>query len=143
VYWKLGELPEAKTALEQELALHPDHSLANLRLGQVLLRMDENNPLAAIVYLRKAISNPETGLAAHRDLGKALRLAGHPKEAIQELKLVEQRLPEDNMIHAQLAAAYRAMGDGNAARREMELHNKIVQQEHERTVELHQSQTDN
>jgi len=40
------------------------------------------------------------------------------------------------MIHAQLAAAYRAAGDAAAARREMEQHSKILQAEHERLAQL-------
>jgi tetratricopeptide (TPR) repeat protein len=136
LYWKQGELTAAKTALEQELALNANHSLANLRMGQVLLRMDETRADAAIPFLRKAIDNPQTSLQAHRELGKALRLSGKPQEAILELKYVAQRVPDDNMIHAQLAAAYRAAGDAAAARREMEQHSKILQAEHERLAQL-------
>ncbi|HEY6991607.1 MAG TPA: tetratricopeptide repeat protein, partial [Bryobacteraceae bacterium] len=92
LYWKQGELTAAKTALEQELALNANHSLANLRMGQVLLRMDETRADAAIPFLRKAIDNPQTSLQAHRELGKALRLSGKPQEAILELKYVAQRV---------------------------------------------------
>jgi tetratricopeptide (TPR) repeat protein len=138
VYWKLGELDRAKAALEQELKINPHDTLGNLRLGQVLLRMDETAPLEAIPYLRRAVSDPQVNLQAHRELGKALRLAGRQQEALRELKLVADRMPDDNMIHAQLAAVYRAMGDSGAARREMELHNRILQQEHERAVAARQ-----
>ena len=103
-------------------------------MGQVLLRMDETTPLKAIPYLRKAASDPGASLEAHRELGKALRLSGQQQEALRELKLVAERMPDDNMIHAQLAAVYRAMGDSAAARREMGLHTRILQQEHERVL---------
>src|ERR1700748_2656206 len=69
VYWKLGDLVSARDALKSELALNPSDSLANLRMGQVLLRMDENLPEAAIPYLRRAIDDPQTSLPAHRELG--------------------------------------------------------------------------
>jgi tetratricopeptide (TPR) repeat protein len=134
VYWKLGELDQAKSALEQELKLNPNHTLASLRLGQVLLRMDETAPLKAIPYLQRALSDPQASLQAHRELGKAFRLAGRQQEALHELMLVAERIPDDNMIHAQLAAVYRAMGDAGAARHEMELHSRILQQEHKRAV---------
>jgi tetratricopeptide (TPR) repeat protein len=136
LYWRLGDLVQAGAELDKELALNANHSLANLRMGQVLMRMDETKPREAMPYLRKALDNPQTALEAHRELGKALRVAGQPREAIEQLKYVAERVPDDDMIHAQLAAAYRAAGDQATARHEMDLHSKILQAEHARLAGL-------
>jgi tetratricopeptide (TPR) repeat protein len=133
IYWKLGDLGRARAALSRELALNPAHVQANLRMGQAILRADENEAQIAVPYLKKAIEGDSRNLEAHRELGKALRLTGRPAEALKELKLVASARPDDMTIHAQLAAAYRAVGDTDSARREMELHAKLLQAEHARS----------
>jgi Flp pilus assembly protein TadD len=133
IYWKLGDLGKARAALLRELQLNPAHAQANLRMAQVILRTDENQAESALPYLKKATEADARNLEAHRELGKALRLAGKPAEALRELKLVASGRPDDMMIHAQLAAVYRALGDTDSARREMELHAKLLQAEHARS----------
>lgn len=134
VYWKLGDLTKARAALAEELELNPAHAQANLRMGQVILRTDENQAQTAMPYLKKAVEGDAQNLEAHRELGKALRLTGKPAEALKELKLVASKRPDDMTIHAQLAAVYRALGDTNSARREMELHTRLLQAEHARST---------
>lgn len=77
LYWKQRDLNAAKPELEMELQLNPNHGLANLRIGEIFLVTNSDTPETALLYLRKAGSDPHASLEAHRELGKALRMAGH------------------------------------------------------------------
>jgi Flp pilus assembly protein TadD len=132
----------ARPALESELKLNPDHALANLRLGQLLLVTDADAPQRAIRYLRKAIADSHTGLEAHRELGKALRLAGKYQEAFQELELVVRQKPDDELVHAQLAALYRNQGDAQHARKELEIQRQILQRKRETSLKARRAEAD-
>jgi tetratricopeptide (TPR) repeat protein len=139
VYSKLQNLSAAKTALDAELTLNPNHALACLRMGQIFLITDANSPDKALPYLRKAAAGGQAGLESHRELGKALRMAGRYEEALKELQFVAQRRPNDEMIHAQLAAVYRAMGNAQASRAELETHARILRKKHEAVVSVRQA----
>jgi tetratricopeptide (TPR) repeat protein len=140
LYWKQRDLNAAMPELEVELRLNPNHNLANLRMGEILLATDADHPEKAIPCLRKAASDPRASLEAHRELGKALRMIGKYDEALRELQFVVERQPEDNKIHAQLAALYRATGNAEAARREMKAQQEILQRQREASLQLHQDQ---
>ena len=140
LYWKQRDLNAAVPELDAELQLNPNHNLANLRRGEILLTTDADHPDKAVPYLRKAVSDPHANLEAHRELGKALRMAGHYEEARKELQFVAERQPQDSKIHAQLAALYRATGNPEAAKKEMETQRQILQQQREASLQLHQEQ---
>jgi tetratricopeptide (TPR) repeat protein len=140
LYWKQRDLNAAVPELDAELRLNPNHNLANLRMGEILLTTDADHPDKAVPYLQKAVSDPHASSEAHLELGKALRIAGHYEEALKELRLVGERQPEDSKIHAQLAALYRAMGNAEAAKKEMEVQREILQRQREAGLQLHQAQ---
>jgi tetratricopeptide (TPR) repeat protein len=140
LYWKQRELNAAVPELEVELRLNPNHNLANLRMGEILLTTDADHPDKAVPYLQKAASDPHASLEAHRELGKALRMAGHYEEARRELQFVAERQPLDSKIHVQLAALYRATGNTEGAKKEMEAQRQILQRQREDSLQLHQAQ---
>jgi tetratricopeptide (TPR) repeat protein len=140
LYWKQRDLNAAMPELEAELRLNPNHSFANLRMGEILLTTNADHPEMAIPYLRKAASDSHMNLEAHRELGKALRMAGRYGEALKELQLVAERQPEDSKIHAQLAALYRATGNAEGVKKEMEAQREILQRQREASLQLHQAQ---
>ncbi|MGH9633055.1 MAG: tetratricopeptide repeat protein [Bryobacteraceae bacterium] len=129
--WKLREYEAAKAELEAELKVNPHHTMANFRLGQTYLSLNDSE--RAIEYLQRAVENDGGHLEARRELGKALRQAGRNEEALEQLKTVAARRPEDDSVHAQLAAVYRSLGDMESARREMEVHREILRKRHEQT----------
>jgi tetratricopeptide (TPR) repeat protein len=137
LYYKQRDLDAARPALESELNLNPDHALANLRMGQILLVTDADAPQRAIPFLRKATADSHTGLEAHRELGKALRLSGKYQEAFQELELVVRQKPDDERVHAQLAALYRDQGDAQHARKELEIQRQILQRKRDASLKEH------
>jgi Flp pilus assembly protein TadD len=126
--WKLKNFHAAEADLLQEIKLNPHHAMANLRMGQILLETQRDQPLRAVAYLREATADEKTLLEAHRELGKALRLSHEFQEALKELQFVESQRPNDISVHAQLAAVYKDMGDRERARQEMEIHARILRQ---------------
>lgn len=142
IYWKQRDFEAAKPALEAELKLNPHHALANLRTGEMLLVTDGDTPQKAIPYLQKATADPHIGLEAHRELGKAFRLARKYQEAYRELELVVRQRPDDELVHAQLAALYRDQGNGKAARKELELHRQILHRKREVSLKERQREAD-
>ncbi len=142
LYWKQRDFDSAIPALESELRLNPDHALANLRIGEILIVTDADAPQKAIPYLRKAIGDPHIGLEAHLELGKALRLAGRYSEARREFEFVVRQKPEDELVHAQLAAVYRNQGDTQRARKELEIQRQILQRKRQASINARQSDVD-
>jgi tetratricopeptide (TPR) repeat protein len=126
--WKLKNLDAAEAELLDEIKLNPHHAMANLRMGQILLETQRDQPLRGVAYLREATVDEKTLLEAHRELGKALRLSHEFQEALKELQFVESQRPNDISVHAQLAAVYKDMGDRERARQEMEIHARILRQ---------------
>ncbi|MCU1292946.1 MAG: hypothetical protein JWP08_1796 [Bryobacterales bacterium] len=137
VEWKLRNAEAAELHLRNELELNPHHAMANLRLGQILLVTERDKPDRAIAYLREAAADAASSLEAHRELGKALRISHQFSEAVKELKLVEQQRPNDESVHAQLAALYRDLGDTQQARAEMELHARILRERLQASQDMH------
>jgi Flp pilus assembly protein TadD len=115
--------------------------MANLRMGQILLATQRESPSQALVYLREAVAAAPAPLEAHRELGKALRLAHQFPEAEKELRLVESRAPNDPTVHAQLAALYKEIGAQEKAREEIAIHARILREKLEASRKAHSPQT--
>ena len=128
VNWKLRNLDAAQTELKEELQLNPHDALANLRMGQILLETQRDHPMSAVTFLREAAADAQSSLEAHRELGKALRLAHRYPDAVKELQLVASQRPNDDSVHAQLAALYKDLGDRERARQEIAIHARILRE---------------
>lgn len=126
VEWKLRKFEDAQHDFREELKINPHHAMANLRMGQILLDARRDTPAEAIPYLQEAVAGAPASLEAHREFGKALRLAHQYPEAEKELRIVALRAPNDPTVHAQLAALYKEMGEQEKAREEIKLHAKIL-----------------
>jgi Flp pilus assembly protein TadD len=137
VEWKLRNLDAASSEFAAELKVNPHHAVANLRMGQILLDTQRDDPTRAVGFLRESANDAQDSLEAHRELGKALRLARQYAEAEKELQFVESRAPNDESVHAQLAALYKDTGDRERARREIELHAKILREKLEASQRAH------
>ena len=124
IYWKQRDFQSAKAELESELRINSTHQLARLRLGQTLLALNE--PLLAAGHLRLVIAADTSSIEAHRELAKACRALGRTREALTEFGIVARAMPEDEMIHAQLASVYRALGDKLNTSAEMDIHRRLL-----------------
>ncbi|MGI8988297.1 MAG: tetratricopeptide repeat protein [Bryobacteraceae bacterium] len=125
ILWKERDFEAAKPEMEAELRLNPNHALANLRLGQILLAMDRPGPAAD--RLRDAV-RADDSIEAHRALGKAYRALDNNADALREFQIVAGRRPQDDSVHAQLAGVYRSLGNTEQAKAEMEAHRRLLQE---------------
>lgn len=137
VEWKRRNLEAAQSELQKELELNPHHATANLRMGEIALTTERDEPTRAVDFLREAVAGAPASLEAHRELGKALRLAHQFVEAERELELVAAKAPHDDTVHAQLAALYKETGDQERARREIEIHGQILRERREASQAVH------
>jgi tetratricopeptide (TPR) repeat protein len=129
ILWKNREFEAALPELEAELRLNPNHSMANYRAGNIYLSRGEE--ARAIPYLEAAVHGEPALLGARRDLGKAFRVTGKLPEALEQLRYVAAKDPENDFVHAQLAAVYRAMGDAEHAAAEMRAQREILRKRFE------------
>jgi tetratricopeptide (TPR) repeat protein len=138
LYWKQRDFNAALRELQAELRVNPHHSLANLRMGEILLTTEADEPAKALPYLQKAAADPQANIETHLELGKALRMVRRYDEAFKELEWVAVHQPENNRVHAQLAAVYRGRGNPEAANREMRKQREILQKEREASIAAQQ-----
>lgn len=129
IYWKLGNFDAAVPELERELRLNPNHTLANHRIGHIYVF--RHQATEALPYLEKAVRADPGAVAFRRDLGKALRLLGRFEEALREFTFVAEKEPDDDTVHFQLAAVYKALGDPKRAAEELAIHERILQERRE------------
>jgi tetratricopeptide (TPR) repeat protein len=122
--WRLRRLDEAKGALERELKTTPHHTMANLRLGQVLIAMDD--AAGAVPHLEFAVKALPESVEARKDLGKAYLQTGRTAEARREWEAVAQQAPADDQIHYLLGNLYRGIGERDLAQREFARHREIL-----------------
>ena len=144
-YFKLEKYEEARQAYESALEGSPDNALAALGLGRTLVRLDKiaeaasayeaaanSDPELHIARLelanilmqigRKpdAIANAETLKANSAELGGVLHASlllrsGDSAGALQQLKALDEQLPDSTLVDRHLAAAYLAAGTPNDA----------------------------
>jgi tetratricopeptide (TPR) repeat protein len=117
VLWKSRDLDAALPELEAELQINPGHTRANQRLGNIHINRDQ--AALAIPYLERAVAAEPALTEPRRDLGKAYRLVGRLDDALRELRIAARETPDDQTVHAQLAAVYRSKGDTVAAAEEL------------------------
>ena len=92
VQLRLKHIPEATAEFENSLRIDPDHFLANLKYGEMLLR--EGDAVAALPKLSRAVKVDPNSAEAHASLADAYQLLGKAQDAEQErakaVKLKEQ-----------------------------------------------------
>ena len=132
IHWRRLELEAASAEMQRELALTPHHGMANLRMGQILLQSG-TEAAGAISYLERAVAAMPESAEARRDAGKAFRKAGRTAEARAQWEAVAKARPDDDQVHYLLGNLYRELGEAALAKRELELHRKILEQRRPQT----------
>lgn len=122
--WRLRRLEEAKSELERELETTPHHTMASLRLGQVLIAMDD--AAGAVPRLELAVKAMPGSAEARKDLGKAYLQTGRVVDARREWEAVAKRVPADDQIHYLLGNLYRGIGERGLAQSEFAKHREIL-----------------
>jgi predicted Zn-dependent protease len=125
VLWKMREFPRAEAELRGELAAQPGHSMANLRLGQLLILTNrEAESIPHLEAARLALPHlPEIS----RELGKAYRKVGRIQDARAAWEAVASARPADDQVHYLLSGLYRELGETDKAKLELEQHRKILE----------------
>ncbi len=116
------QFDEAEPYLKGLLGKFPKESNWPFMLGDILLNRQEVE--AAVPLLEKSVALQNDLLPAHHALGRSYMQLGRDADAIGSLKLA---LPLDNdgSLHYQLAQAYRATGDRDAAAPVLEKYQEI------------------
>lgn len=134
VYYQISAWDSAIEQFEAELRNDPSNCKAEALIGNILLeqRREDDKALAAI---DKALALCPNLSQAHTDRGRALLKLNRTEEAAKELQIAEQANPDDETTHFYLAQAYRAMGQGEQAKREMQLFSKLEEARHAASAE--------
>lgn len=115
--WRARDYEAAIPLLRELAAAHPSSADAHYQLGDSLL--EREGPEAAIPHLQRALELDPDLLPARASLGKAYMRANQAAKAIPFLEAA-RAVDSDGAIHYQLARAYRAEGNEEAARAAME-----------------------
>ncbi len=118
---------------EKLLAQQPDSPDLNFIVGDSLWQLQQ--PDKAIPYLEAALRSEPSMLPAHAALGMALALLHRDSEAIPHLQRALS-LDDDGSLHYNLARAYRAAGNSEAAQQMMAQYQQIKTKNQEVDSEL-------
>lgn len=103
--------------VEELLRQDPASADLNLTKGDILLNSEETEK--AIPYLKASLRLSPKLLAAHHALGRAYMQVGQPSAAIPHLQAALP-IDEDGSLRYQLARAYQATGQAEAAKKTLE-----------------------
>jgi tetratricopeptide (TPR) repeat protein len=111
-YYSKAQLPEASTAFEKVLELHPHDTKAQTNLGLILETSEQTD--AAMAAYRTAISWQEKGAEASEqpyvNLGSLLLEQGRAQEGVAALEKAVAMAPRNAFCHLKLGMAYRQLG---------------------------------
>jgi tetratricopeptide (TPR) repeat protein len=111
-YYSKAQLPEARSAFEKVLELHPQDTKAQTNIGLILETSGQTN--AAIEAYRTAISWQEKGADAseqpYANLGSLLLEQGRTQEGLVALEKAVTMAPHNAFCRLKLGMAYRQLG---------------------------------
>jgi tetratricopeptide (TPR) repeat protein len=127
------DYPSATPIIEKLLVHQPQSAELNFMMGESLWRTQQ--PDKAIPYLEAALRAEHAMLPAHAALGMALSMLDRHKEAILHLQQA-LTLDDDGSLHYNLARAYQAAGNAQAAQQMMRQYQQIKDKNQEVDSEL-------
>lgn len=108
------DIPAGIAELEMEIKLHPEDSIARLRIAAAKYKIDSAGGLP---YAQAAVDRDPALPLGHYLLGLLLLDTGDYRRAIPELETAQRSMPEVPNIYSALGAAYSQAGrDEDAAR---------------------------
>lgn len=116
VYTVMRQHDKAVEEAEKAVVLNPNSSGNLLRLGFVLLNTGRAEEAIPVLQAAKRLSPAVTIQGYFVDLTTAYRLTGRYKEAIEVAKQGIHHVPDNMVLHVQLAAAYSMAGHEKEAR---------------------------
>jgi tetratricopeptide (TPR) repeat protein len=115
--------PEAAQEFQAELKVQPGDVEATYNLGFVYVQ--ESHVDDAVHLFQQVISLQPDHANAQYQLGKILLDRGQLAEAVQRLEDAARLSPQTDYIHYQLQAAYRKVGRGEDADRELAIYKEL------------------
>lgn len=109
-----GRFAAAESSLKKAAAIDPHSWVTQLNLGDVYLQ-GLRRPTDAEAAYRQALALKPDDAHAHHGLGMALMDLGQPRNAIPEFERASTLAPKDPSHPSELARAYGAAGDQQAA----------------------------
>ncbi|MBV9675501.1 MAG: tetratricopeptide repeat protein [Acidobacteriaceae bacterium] len=132
----VGELKQAEVAYEKALQLNPNEFDANLRLGTLLLNVDQNMD-AAKSYLERALQIDPSSLSARFEVAKIQAALNNNSAAIGNLEQIVARKPDATEAHVQLSTLYARAKRKEDAKREKEIVDRLMAAERESALAAH------
>ena len=109
-----GDLPTARTLVEEALALAPRAGAIHHLSGLLALR--EGRPDVAVAHLQTASASEPESVQIRYDFAEALRVSGRPTEALDMYQAVLRASPELSSALLGLAESLADAGDAATAR---------------------------
>ncbi len=122
-----GDNEAALVAYRALVAAQPGQADGHLGLGALLIKLGGDRTTEGIAELTRAVALDGDLYEARIGLGRTLIRAGSPAAAVEHLQRAAALAPNNPEPHYQLALAYRRLGQGAEAAKEMAL----VKQLHE------------
>jgi tetratricopeptide (TPR) repeat protein len=126
LYWKQHKYDEAKSALEEELAIDSTNSQAMAYLGDIAIK--QSDPEKALPLLKNALQLKGDLRIAYLDLGILLADRKEFSNALAALRRAEELDPSQPDAHYRMGRIYKQMGNSAASEKEFakvrELHEK-------------------
>ena len=116
-------LSAAADQFKQELAISPENADAEYELGE--MAREQGDLTGALEHLHRAVKYHPGFVEAQIAIARTLLKQEKPREAIAVLQPLVRLAPENKIGHYLLGAAYRAVGDSAASKREFEEYKKL------------------
>jgi tetratricopeptide (TPR) repeat protein len=127
----MGRFEESKAPFKKALDLQPDYPEALYALGDLLVK--EDKPAEALPYLQQALRLNSNYTEASSSLGRALLALKRYDDVVGEMRKVVAYDAAEPEPHLHLAQAYRALGQDENAKQELQTFNQLNQQRMKRT----------
>ena len=118
LYWKQHKYEEAKSALEEELAIDPASPQALAYLGDIAMK--QSDPDKALSLVKRAVQLKSDLRIAYLDMGILLADRKEFPEALAALRRAEELDPSEPDAHYRMARIYKQMGNSTASEKEFE-----------------------
>ncbi len=132
--WLEEKYESAATEFRAELRIDPGNCITQWKLGNSVL--GANQPAAdALPPLDAAVTACPELTQARVDRANALLKLDQPQKALDDLRPAAQASPKEPSIHFLLSRAYKALGNGEQARSELQLYAKLQREASEATAQ--------
>ena len=114
----------ARGEFEQELAISPRNADAEYELGEI--EREHGNSNAALEHFARALRYHPEFVEAKVGMAKTLMKLGRAADALPHLEEAARLDPGNKIPHYLLASAYKSLGDGAAAAKEITVYQQLA-----------------